>query len=167
MLVLSFLAPTLDYAYYRDRSLGLSNVGAGSIAAAQAKQEIRQSMVRIALILTGCAASALAVAGAVLPGLPTTPFLLVALWAFARSSDALYGWLQRVPLLQTALGEARRFEEKRAVHPAVKLTAVSVAWGSVLLTALTTGVSPVPVSLVTLAAVAGSLFMWWVPTDRT
>jgi uncharacterized membrane protein YbaN (DUF454 family) len=124
-------------------------------------------MMRIALIVIGCAASVLAVAGAMLPGLPTTPFLLVALWAFARSSDTLYAWLQRVPLLQTALAEARRFEEKRAVHPAVKLTAVSVAWGSVLFTALTTGASAIPVSLVTVAAVAGSLFMWWVPTDRT
>lgn len=124
-------------------------------------------MLRLVLIAIGCAASALAVAGALLPALPTTPFLLVALWAFARSSDALYAWLQRIPLLQTALAEARRFEEKRAVHPNVKRTAVVVAWGSVLFTALTTrGESPVLLGIVALAAVGGSLFMWWVPTDR-
>ena len=108
----------------------------------------------------------LAIAGAILPGLPTTPFLLVALWAFARSSDRLYAWLQKVPLLQTALAEARRFEEKRAVHPTVKITAVLVAWSSVLVLALTSG-STALVIAVGVAATAGSLFMWWIPTDRS
>ena len=69
-------------------------------------------MTRLVLLLIGSIATALAVAGAVLPGLPTTPFLIVALWAFARSSDRLYAWLQRVPLLQAALVEAHRFEQR-------------------------------------------------------
>ena len=123
-------------------------------------------MLRIALILLGLTASALAVAGAFLPGLPTTPFLLIALWAFARSSERLYGWLERIPILQTALAEARRFEEKRAVHPKVKLTAVVVSWTSVLILALTSR-SLTLVLVVAAAALAGSLFMLWIPTDRT
>lgn len=123
-------------------------------------------MLKIGLIMLGCACSALAMAGAVLPGLPTTPFLLLALWAFARSNERLYAWLQTVPVLQRALVEARRFEEKRAVHPTVKLTAVLVAWSSVLVLALTTHSDSLVIA-VALAAAAGSAFMWWIPTDRS
>ena len=125
-------------------------------------------MTKLALVLIGSIATALAVSGAVLPGLPTTPFLLIALWAFARSNDKLYSWLQRLPLLQAALVEAHRFEQKRAIRPAVKYLALAMAWASVVITALTAGAAhPVLLSLVTLAAIAATIFMFCVPTDRT
>ncbi|NJO23133.1 MAG: DUF454 domain-containing protein [Sphingomonadales bacterium] len=124
-------------------------------------------MSRAILIAVGCAATALAIAGAVLPGLPTTPFLLVALWAFARSSDRLYERLQRMPLLKAGLAEARRFEAERAVRGPVKLTALSFAWGSVLVVGTTAdGERPLLLLFVALTAAAATLFMWWVPTAR-
>jgi uncharacterized membrane protein YbaN (DUF454 family) len=125
-------------------------------------------MTRLAFVLIGSVATALAMAGAVLPGLPTTPFLLVALWAFARSSDRLYAWIQRVPLLHAALVEVRRFEQKRAIRPGVKYFAMTMAWASVVFTGLTVGAAhPLLFSLVTVAAISGTIFMLWVPTDRT
>lgn len=122
---------------------------------------------RAILVLIGCIATALAIAGAILPGLPTTPFVLVALWAFARSSEVLLRQLHRVPLLSHALAEAHRFEERRAIRLHIKVLAVSVAWASVAVTLLSAGMTaPVLLAGVALAAVAASAFMWWIPTDR-
>lgn len=123
-------------------------------------------MSRLAYIIIGNVATALAIAGALLPGLPTTPFLLVALWAFSRSSDRLLGWLERIPLLREALVEARRFEERRTIRREVKIVAIATAWGSVILTGLLSSFSnPLLLSVVGAAALGGTIAMWWFPTE--
>lgn len=115
----------------------------------------------------GLVATVLAIAGAILPGLPTTPFVLVAVWAFARSSATLTAWLYRIPLLRSALLEADRFEQRRAIRPAIKLVAVAFAWGSALVASVLARsvTSPLPLAVIA-AAVAASAFMLWIPTDR-
>ena len=52
---------------------------------------------RVALLALGWLALGLAVIGAVLPVVPTVPFLLVAVWAFARSSPRLGARISRHP----------------------------------------------------------------------
>ncbi|WEX08557.1 YbaN family protein [Chelativorans sp. AA-79] len=63
---------------------------------------------RLVWILVGVAATACGVAGAVLPLLPTTPFLLVAAYAFARSSPRLHAWLLGHPYLGPLISNWQR-----------------------------------------------------------
>lgn len=44
-------------------------------------------------ILTGSIALLLGIVGIFIPGLPTTPFLLISAWAFSRGSEQLHRWL--------------------------------------------------------------------------
>ena len=67
----------------------------------------------------------LGVLGAFLPVLPTTPFMLVSLWAFSLSSKRLETWLLQHPRFGPRLVAWRAH---RAVPLPVKLT----AWGSMI-----------------------------------
>lgn len=80
----------------------------------------------------GSVAVALAALGAFLPLLPTTPFLLVAAWAFARSSPKLHQALLAHPRFGPLL---RDWETHRAIPRRAKILAVvgmSVSWILVL-----------------------------------
>jgi len=63
----------------------------------------------------------LGVLGVVLPVLPTTPFMIVALWCFARSSERFHKWLYEHPLLGPPL---QRWVHHRVIPPIAKVIAV-------------------------------------------
>jgi uncharacterized protein len=65
---------------------------------------------------------ALALVGVVVPGLPTTPFVLLAAWAASRGSKRLHDWLQEHPRLGPPL---RDWREQRAVSTRGKLLATA------------------------------------------
>ena len=52
-----------------------------------------QGLIRLLLISGGTVSVGLAVAGIVLPMLPATPFLLLAAFCYARSSQRFHSWL--------------------------------------------------------------------------
>ena len=61
------------------------------------------SIKRVAFMTLGCISLALAVLGVVLPILPTVPFLVLAAFCFAKSSDRLNNWLINTKFYQNNL----------------------------------------------------------------
>ena len=59
----------------------------------------------IAFIVLGCLSLVLAVLGVVLPILPTVPFLALAAFCFAKSSDRLNNWLINTKFYQNNLAD--------------------------------------------------------------
>ena len=83
----------------------------------------------------GYAAVGLGIAGTALPLLPTTPFLLLAAGAFAKSSPALRDRLHRDPRFGPLL---RNWQAEGAIPRKAKLAArmgMSISWAIVALTA--------------------------------
>lgn len=80
----------------------------------------------------GCCAAALGFAGVLVPGMPTTVFVLAASYFFARSSPRLENWL----LAHRRLGPPlRRFRETGGMTGAAKAAALASMWTSVLFSA--------------------------------
>jgi uncharacterized protein len=76
---------------------------------------------RLAFVAAGLGCVGLAYLGAILPGLPTTPWVLAASYFFARSSPRLERWLKRSPVFGRFL---RDWEEHRGIRRGVKVFAV-------------------------------------------
>jgi uncharacterized membrane protein YbaN (DUF454 family) len=87
---------------------------------------------RQSYLLLGWVCVALGVVGAFLPVMPTTVFILVAAWAFARSSPQLHQWLRAHPRFGASLVA---WEEHRAMPRRAKGIALVMLAGSYALTA--------------------------------
>lgn len=103
-------------------------------------------------LIGGLTATGLGIAGIVLPFVPTTPFLLLAAFAFARSSPRLHDWLVAHPRLGPPINDWRthRAISRRAKSWAV--IAMAVALGLSIATGLPGGL--IVVQTVVMAMVA-------------
>lgn len=79
--------------------------------------------VRAFWVVVGVVSTAFGVAGVFLPLLPTTPFLLLAAFAFARSSPRLHAWLLGHPRLGPVVLE---WQQHGAIRRSVKVLALAM-----------------------------------------
>ena len=101
--------------------------------------------------------------GVFLPGLPTTPLLLLAAFLFARSSPEL----QRKLLEHRLLGRyIRDYVEKGGLRPRVKWTAIALLWASIILAAWLSPWLALDVAL-GVVALGVTVYIASLPTCRT
>lgn len=89
-------------------------------------------------LVVGLLATAAGIIGIFLPLVPTTPFLLLAAYAFARSSPRLHTWLVAHPVLGRPIEDWQRHG---AISRGVKITAV-VTMGVTVLASIIVGFPP-------------------------
>ena len=81
----------MEYRSFTERKQMRNNAGANE------NNATRDLPTRHLYLLLGWAFFGLGAVGAVVPGLPTTLFMLLALWAFSKSSQRFHDWLYAHP----------------------------------------------------------------------
>jgi len=123
----------------------------------------QRNMIRIVLFALGTLFLGLGLLGVVLPGLPTTPFVLLASACYLRSSRRLYAWL----LGHRVFGRLiRDFQEQRAIPRAAKIASVTVMTVMVTISAVFL-INPLWLKLLVVAlGAAGAVVVLVLPTAR-
>lgn len=120
-------------------------------------------MMRPLLTLLGSVCVFLGVAGIILPLIPTTPFLLLSAWCFARSSDKFYNWLLNHKWLG---GYIRRFRSKQGVPVRVKIKAIVLMWFTMGVSAYFLRDNQIALVILAICAVGVSVLLICLPTEK-
>lgn len=116
-------------------------------------------MPRIILIIIGWLSVALGTLGVFLPLLPTTPFILLGAWCFARSSPRFHHWL----LYRSWFGGyLRHWQQYRAMPPGAKPRAVMMILLTFAISLWLVNLTWVRILLLIVLACL-LIFMWRIP----
>lgn len=118
-------------------------------------------MLKPFLIVVGTLFLVLGTIGIIVPGLPTTPFLLLTAIFYVKSSDRLYAWLLGHKLFGKIV---RDYREKRAISVRSKSISLCLMWTMILLSVFVF-IDPLAVKVVVLALGAiGTFVLLRIPT---
>ena len=118
---------------------------------------------RAVLVAAGLLALLLGLLGAVLPGLPTTPFILLAAACFAQASPRLHSWLVQHRWLGPMV---RDWEAHRSMPLRIKWLASGMMVLMVGVSAWQLAERPIVQAVVLVAGVIGCVVVWRIPTRR-
>ena len=128
------------------------------------KLNTREGGRRALFVLAGLACVALGGVGAVVPGLPTTVFLLAASYLFARSSPGLHRRLLDHP----RLGPYLRLAHDRAMPLRAKVSALASMWTGITVSCLLAGdAAVVQIAVLGLGLVGTATLVFYVRTVPT
>jgi len=123
--------------------------------------KLPQGLRRALLVSAGVISLGLGLLGVVLPGLPTTPFVLLAAACFARASPRLHRWLTQHRFLGPMV---RDWEAHRSLPLRVKWIATTMMLGMVLLSAWQFAGRPWLQGALLVLGLVGAAVVWRIPT---
>lgn len=82
-------------------------------------------VLKIILLFCGFLFTGLGLIGIVVPGLPTTPFMILAAYCFMKSSDRLYKWVITNKLFGKRV---KKFLDNKAISLWGKISCISAMW---------------------------------------
>ncbi len=118
-------------------------------------------LVRMVLLALGSIALLLGIIGIVVPGLPTTPFILVAAACYARASERFYRWLLRNPTFGPLIAEWRHH---RSIPWRVKWLAITLMSLTICASIWTLSAMPWLQALLACIGIATGIWLWRIPS---
>ncbi len=112
------------YTGYRDELVGMSEPLRKKINKSKAKSDL----VRAVLIVLGTLFLATGTVGIFLPLLPTTPFFLLAVACYARSSRRFYDWMLNNRVFGSYI---RNYHEGKGIPLKLKVLTLALLWGTI------------------------------------
>ena len=116
---------------------------------------------RPVFFLLGWMSFGLGAVGTVVPGLPTVPLMVLALWAFSKSSRRFHDWLYHHPLFGPSL---QRWQEHRVIPTRAKVLACVMMTASLVYMAFFARVDLWVLLLAGTAMFAGAVFILTKPS---
>ncbi len=120
-------------------------------------------MLKAVLILFGTISLSLGIIGVVVPGLPTTPFILLSATLYFKSSKKLYNWLINHRFFGKII---KNYRAKNAISVKTKWFSLILMW-IMILASVFFGISNLHLKIFVLAlGLVGSFFMGRIPTYK-
>ncbi|MCE9534413.1 MAG: YbaN family protein [Planctomycetes bacterium] len=116
---------------------------------------------RVVFVCLGMMFVGLGYLGVLLPGLPATPFLMIASFFFVRSSPRLHRWLHRSPVFGRLL---RDWETHRGIRKPAKIVAICMVVTAVTCSIIFSGLPIWAKCLIAGLALVGITTILMVPT---
>jgi hypothetical protein len=95
-------------------------------------KKVSDRLLRGALVVLGTCFVGLGILGVFLPLLPATPFFLLAVACYARSSKRFYDWLLNNRLFGSYI---RNYREGRGIALKMKVVTIVLLWGTIIYSA--------------------------------
>lgn len=119
-------------------------------------------ILRIFLLIIGTVSLGIGIVAIVIPGIPTTIFVLIAIACYARSSERMYLWMMR----NKYIGEQyHNIREGRGIPMRVKVRSLLMAWLMIGLSTYFLDSLPLRILLISLG-ITMAVVMWKIKTYR-